>query len=86
MSLTEELIKAYKREIETLVLIPSDGGCFEVKKNDTLVFSKLAAGRFPKDGEVRAIFTGKQQPVLTADGATPASTPPTSTPPATKPA
>ncbi len=64
MSLTEELVKTWKRDIESLVLIPSDGGCFEVKKNDTLVFSKLAAGRFPEDGEIRAIFTGNKQPVL----------------------
>jgi selT/selW/selH-like putative selenoprotein len=56
-------LKAYKRDIDSLVLVPSDGGCFEVKKNGTLVFSKLAAGRFPEDGEIKAIFTGKQQPV-----------------------
>ncbi len=65
MSLTEELIKAHKREISNLVLIPSDGGCFEVKKNDVLVFSKLGAGRFPEAGEVRAILTGNKPPVLT---------------------
>ena len=64
MSLTEELIKAYKRDISSLVLIPSDGGCFEVKKNDVLVFSKLGADRFPEAGEVRAIFGGGKPPVL----------------------
>jgi len=64
VSLTEELIKAYKREISNLVLIPSDGGCFEVKKNDVLVFSKLGADRFPETGEVRAILTGNKPPVL----------------------
>lgn len=35
-----------------------------MKKNDTLVFSKLGAGRFPEEGEVRAILTGNRQPVL----------------------
>lgn len=35
-----------------------------MKKNDELVFSKLAAGRFPEDGEVEAILTGNKQPVL----------------------
>jgi selT/selW/selH-like putative selenoprotein len=57
-------LKAYKRDIDSLVLVPSDGGCFEVKKNGKLVFSKLAAGRFPEDGEVGAIFTGSKQPVV----------------------
>jgi selT/selW/selH-like putative selenoprotein len=46
------------------VLVPSDGGCFEVTKNGQLVFSKLAAGRFPEDGEVAAIFTGNRKPVV----------------------
>lgn len=35
-----------------------------MKKNDTLVFSKLAAARFPEDGEVKAILTGNRPPVL----------------------
>ena len=35
-----------------------------MKKNDQLVFSKLGAGRFPEDGEIRAIFSGNKQPVL----------------------
>jgi len=46
------------------VLVPSDGGCLEVQKNGKLVFSKLACGRFPEDGEVVAIFTGNKQPVI----------------------
>ena len=45
------------------MLVPSDGGCFEVQKNGKLLFSKLAAGRFPDDGEVVAILTGNKQPV-----------------------
>jgi hypothetical protein len=36
-----------------------------VKRNDTLVFSKLAAARFPEEGEVRAILAGNRPPVLT---------------------
>ena len=64
MSLTEELVKTFKRDISQLVLIPSEGGCFEVKKNDTLLFSKLGAGRFPEPGEIRAIFGGARPPVL----------------------
>ena len=57
-------MKTHKRGIDSLVLIPTDGGAFEVKKNDTLIFSKLAAGRFPDDGEVQKIITGNQEPVL----------------------
>ena len=46
------------------MLVPSDGGAFEVKKNGELIFSKLSAGRFPDDGEVEAILTGNKDPVL----------------------
>ena len=57
-------MKTHKRNIAALTLIPSDGGAFEVKKNDRLVFSKLAVGRFPDDGEIQAILTGNAEPVL----------------------
>jgi predicted Rdx family selenoprotein len=46
------------------MLIPSDGGAFEVKKDERLVFSKLQVGRFPEDGEVDAILTGNKDPVV----------------------
>ena len=35
-----------------------------MKKNDVLVFSKLAAGRFPDAGEVHGILTGNKPAVL----------------------
>jgi len=59
------LLKSFKRDISSLVLIPSDGGCFEVKKNDQLVFSKLASKRFPADGEIKGILTGSKPAVTT---------------------
>ncbi|MBT7075668.1 MAG: SelT/SelW/SelH family protein [Anaerolineae bacterium] len=47
-----ELIKTYEYEIEKIILIPSDGGKFEVSVNDTLVYSKLKTNRHPEPGEV----------------------------------
>jgi selenoprotein W-related protein len=35
-----------------LTLLPSSGGRFEVKVDDTLVFSKKALGRHAEPGEV----------------------------------
>ena len=46
------------------MLVPSDGGCFEVSKNGGLVFSKLASGRFPEDGEIGGILSGNKPPVI----------------------
>ena len=63
MSLAEELLKSFKRDVDELVLVPTDGGAFEIEKNGTLLFSKLSAERFPDDGEVMEIFMGRKEPV-----------------------
>ena len=46
------------------MLVPSDGGCFEVSRDGMPIFSKLASGRFPEDGEIRAILTGNKPKVV----------------------
>ena len=51
--MTEKLIKEFKARIKRLVLIPSDGGRFEVSIDGKLVFSKLKTGRFPEYQEIR---------------------------------
>jgi selenoprotein W-related protein len=35
-----------------VTLIPSDGGCFELKVNGDLIYSKLETGIFPNEGEM----------------------------------
>jgi selenoprotein W-related protein len=52
VSLAADLLKNYEPEIETLNLVPSDGGRFEVTVNDKLVYSKLQNGRHAEPGEV----------------------------------
>ena len=47
-----ELLKDFEPEIESVTLVPSDGGRFEVQVNDRLIFSKLQAHRHPEPGEV----------------------------------
>ncbi len=42
----------YGKRIEGLEIIPSGGGCFEVKSGDEVIFSKIAEGRFPEHPEV----------------------------------
>ncbi len=56
MSLTAELLDAWETEIESLTLIPSDGGVFEVKVDSELVFSKKALGRHAEPGEVKRLI------------------------------
>ncbi len=52
MSLAEELLKNYEHVIESVVLVPSDGGKFEVTVNGQLLYSKLSTHRHAEPGEV----------------------------------
>jgi selenoprotein W-related protein len=47
-----DLLKEFEPEIETITLVPSDGGRFEVTVNDQLVYSKLSTHRHAEPGEV----------------------------------
>ncbi|MBI5945452.1 MAG: SelT/SelW/SelH family protein [Chloroflexi bacterium] len=48
----DELLKGYEHVIESVALIPSDGGRFEVGVNGELVFSKLHLKRHAEAGEI----------------------------------
>jgi selenoprotein W-related protein len=52
VSLAEELLKNYEHLVESLVLIPSDGGRFEITVNGQLLYSKMATHRHAEPGEV----------------------------------
>ncbi|HAJ05710.1 MAG TPA: hypothetical protein DCL76_04065 [Chloroflexi bacterium] len=56
MSLIAELLEEYQSEIETIKLVPSSGGVFEVIVNDTLIFSKKNLERHAEPGEVISLF------------------------------
>ena len=46
----------YKTRIESLTLIPSSGGRFEITIDSELVFSKLNSGRFPDNDEIKRLI------------------------------
>jgi selenoprotein W-related protein len=50
--LTGRILGAYKQKVNELKLIPSRGGCFELKLNGELVYSKLKTGTFPDETEL----------------------------------
>jgi selenoprotein W-related protein len=52
VSLANELLKNFEPEIETLTLIPSEGGRYEIQANDTIIYSKLETKRHAEPGEV----------------------------------
>ena len=48
----DELLKHYEHLVETITLVPSDGGKFEVSVNGQLSYSKLETHRHAEPGEV----------------------------------
>ena len=49
-----ELLTQFKRQIQSLELEPSTGGCFELRAGDELIYSKLATGKFPEERKMVA--------------------------------
>jgi selenoprotein W-related protein len=47
--LTAKILGHFKQRIEGLELQPSSGGCFELKVDGDLVYSKLQTGKFPDE-------------------------------------
>ncbi len=47
--MTTRLLVTFKQRIKELKLIPSKGGCFELKVNGALIYSKLQTGSFPDE-------------------------------------
>ncbi len=52
MSLAGELLKQFEHMIDSLSMVPSDGGRFEVTVNGKLIYSKLETKRHVQPGEV----------------------------------
>ena len=50
-----DLLKEFEFKIDSITLVPSDGGKFEVTVNQDLVYSKLRTNRHANAGEVNAI-------------------------------
>jgi len=52
VSLAEELLREFEHVIDKLVLVPGEGGRFEVTVNGQLLYSKLQTKRHAEPGEV----------------------------------
>lgn len=56
VSLAAELTQNFTPQIESLTLIPSKGGRFEIMLDDAMVYSKLATGRHAQPGEIAQLL------------------------------
>jgi selenoprotein W-related protein len=52
VSLADDLLKNFEQEIESVTLVPSSGGRYEISANGQLIYSKLQTGRHAGAGEI----------------------------------
>lgn len=46
------MLKEFEEDIESITLVPSEGGRYEFSVNDRLIYSKLETHRHAEPGEV----------------------------------
>ncbi len=51
--MAQELLTTFSEEIGELALLPGTGGIFEVRVDDTVVWSRKEEGRFPEMKELK---------------------------------
>lgn len=64
MSLTAELLDRWAPIMRAVELVSSNSGTFDIYLDGLRVFSKKAAGRFPRPGEVAGLFEKTLGPAL----------------------
>jgi selenoprotein W-related protein len=52
VGLANDLLKNFEPEIESITLVPSNGGRYEISVNGQLLYSKLQTRRHADPGEV----------------------------------
>ncbi len=57
--MTDELLKLYTPAVETVTLVPSSQGRFEVSVDGKLIYSKKAIGRHAEPGEIVRLFAAE---------------------------
>jgi selenoprotein W-related protein len=60
--LTDEVLNGWSPRLESLELVPSSGGRFEVVLDGELIFSKAERGRHAEPGEVAALIRDRLGP------------------------
>lgn len=53
--MAQELLTTFDEELAALTLKPGTGGVFEVRVNDTLIWSRAEQGRFPDIKELKQL-------------------------------
>jgi selenoprotein W-related protein len=60
--MAQELLASFEQEIGELVLVPAQGGVFEVRADGALVWSRKERGRFPEIAELKQLVRDRIAP------------------------
>ncbi len=60
--LAQELLTTFEQDLYSVALRPGTGGIFEITLNETLIFSRKEAGRFPESKEIKQLIRDKVDP------------------------
>ena len=60
--MAQELLTTFDQEISELTLKPGTGGVFEIRANDTLIWSRKEEGRFPEITELKQLVRDQVAP------------------------
>jgi selenoprotein W-related protein len=55
VSLADELLREFEHTVDRIILVPSEGGRFEVSVNGELIYSKLQTKRHAEHGEIMGL-------------------------------
>ena len=67
VGLADELLQGWAPIIETIELLPSSKGRFEVTLDGEVIFSKAGLGRHAAEGEVAGLVRAKLGPEIPRD-------------------
>lgn len=56
LAVVESLVRDYQHVIDRLELVMGSKGTFDVRADNTLIFSKAKQKRFPEEGEISELF------------------------------
>ena len=57
--MTRQILEKFKQQVQSLELIPSSGGRFELELDGDLAYSKLDTGSFPDESQILTMIAGR---------------------------
>jgi len=60
--IAQELLTTFDSELGEVVLVPGEGGVFEVRLDGELLFSRAQQGRFPETKELKQLVRDRVAP------------------------